>query len=357
MDYSLFCHALGLAPDEEVRAAYEGAENLMQPLDLSWLDRLLPETGAEVRRVAEEVEADPIKRRYVNLLKICYWELPENKVPLLPQGPGKAFENLAPLLVMVSSAERSEKEMERRGIPEEKRQRIRTRYERTLLNQARILGYLTMPRTYFFWHKRSLIPTLYDIQDLEFEIMKMRGELTVYQEKATGRFLGLREERETDTAFVCTQLLRGGEPGETRVLPKEDYSRYLCLGEDVIAVHIPRGARINPESLELKFAQAREFFGKYYPDRTPKCFYCGSWLLDPTLADHLSPASNIVQFQRRFYCYCVKSSGREILSFIHPAPFGSYEELPENTSLERMMKKRYLAGDPVYAHCGICPFT
>ncbi len=356
MEYLAFCEALGLAPDEEIRAAYENAENLMQPLDLSWLDRLLPETGAEVRQVAKEVAADPIKQRYVNLLKICYWTLPENKVPLLPQGEGKSFENLAPVLVMISSAEQAEQEMERRGIPEEMRERIRVRYERTLLSQKRLKGYLVMPGMYFFWHKRSLIPNLYNIQDMEFELMKMKGAVTVYRENASGKFLGLREEQETDTAFVCTQLLRGGEPGETKVLSKAEYSRYLAVGEDVIGCHIPRGARIDPESLDAKFAEARAFFQKYYPERPPKCFYCGSWLLDPTLADHLSPQSNIVQFQRRFQCWCVKSTGKEVFVFVHPQPFESYEDLPENTSLERMLKKRYLAGDPIYVHSGICLF-
>lgn len=355
MKYLDFCKALGLEPEEEVQKVYEEAE-LLQPLDTRWIRPLMPQTGARLLRLAEEISADPLKLRYVNLLKECYWTVPEKQIPLLPQGPGKEFENLAPMLVLLSFVDGAEAEMERRGIPEEYRTWSREGYEKTLLTREKILGYPVLTPTYFFWRRRYLIPNLYLIGSLEFELTTLRGETTVYQEKATGKLAGFREDNETEEAYRCTRLLRGGQEGETVILSKEAYSRYLSPGEEVLSVHIPNGTRIDPEAVKNAFAEAREFVARYYPERKPKCFYCGSWLMDPALAEVLKPASNIVTFQRLFSRWCVKSSGREVFSFVHPKPFERYEELPENTSLERMLKQRYLADDPVYVHAGLCPF-
>lgn len=356
MEYLEFCKAMGLAPNEEVRRVYDESEDLLEPLDLCWINRLMPQTGAEVRLVADAVSADTLKLRYINLVKACYWTVSKNDVPFLPQGPGKAFENLAPVLVLLSFVDQSEKEMCRRGIPEEMRLRVHSCYENTLLMQKNIFGYSVMPAQYFFWFKRRLIPTLYEIGDMEFELKTMTGETVVYLEKETGKYLGFLENSETENSFICTEILRGGTPGKTRILSKEGYCRYLRAGDEVISVHIPQGAKIGQASVSEKFAQARDFFARYYSDHTLKCFYCGSWLMDPTLADYLRPTSNIVTFQRMFYRYCASSTGQEVFGFVHPAPFDSYEDLPENTSLERMLKERYINGNPVYVYSGICPF-
>ena len=355
MEYSVFCNTLGLEPREEVRRIYEETD-LLQSLDTSWILPLMPQTGERLLRLADEVMADPLKLRYVNLLKACYWNLPENRGHWLPQGEGEEFANLAPALVMLSCAGAAEAEMERRNIPQNQREWIRAGHERALLAREKAAGYMAMTAGSFYWRKRMLIPNIFMIGDLEFELKVMNGMVTVYREKATGKLLGLREDGQTDTHFLCTEMLRGGVPGEAVTLSKEDFEAYIRLGDDVMGIHIPKGSSIAPENLAERCAQARKFFETYYPDRPMKCFYCGSWLLDPTLADYLKPTSNIITFQRRFQCWPVKSTGKEVFQFVHPAPFSTYEELPETTTLERMLKKRYLADDPIYVHSGLCPF-
>ena len=355
MNYLEFCKALELEPCEEHQKVYEEAD-LLQPLDTSWILPLMPQTGERLLRLAEEVAKDPLKMRYVNFLKACFWSLPEKKMPWLPQGEGKEFENLAPALVLLSCAGAAEAEMERRNIPDDQRQWIRGGHEKALLSRQKAVGYPAMTLGTLCWRKRMVLPNIYMIRDMEFELKVMNGEVTVYREKATGKLVGLREDGQTETEFLCTRILRGGEPGEAVTLSKEAYEAFVRLGDDVMGVHIPRGAKIDPESLAKSCAEARQFFAQYYPDRPPKCFYCGSWLLDPTLANYLKPTSNIITFQRNFQCWPVRSTGKEVFNFIHPQPFNSYEELPENTSLERMLKNRYLADDPIYVHAGLCPF-
>ena len=355
MNYLEFCKAFDLEPQERLQKIYEQTD-LQEPLDTSWILPLMPKTGERLLRLADEVMADPLKLSYVNLLKAAYLVVPERMLPVLPQGPGKEFENLSPALVMMACAGKAEADMERRNIPEDQRQWIRAGHERAILAREAAVGYPAMSAGSFCWRRRTLIPSLFMIRDMEFELKVMNGAVTVYQEKATGKLVGLREDGQTETEFLCTRLLRGGEPGETVILSKEAYEAYVRLGEYVLAVHIPKGAKIDPESLDKSCAEARAFFATYFPDRPPKCFYCGSWMLDPTLADYLKPTSNIISFQRRFQCWPVKSTGKEVFQFIHPEPFDSYDELPENTSLERMLKKRYLEDDPIYVHAGLYPF-
>ena len=39
---------------------------------------------------------------------------------------------------------------------------------------------------------------------------------------------------------------------------------------------------------------------KHYPELSPKCIVCCSWLLSPTLAEILGKDTNITKFMKRF---------------------------------------------------------
>ena len=356
MRYLEFCEALGMTPVDSVRKIYERAENLLQPLDTTWVTSLMPQSGAEVLEGAQVIVADPLKLRYVNLLRLCYWELPDNEQPLLDPEPGSVMKNVGPLLVLLSFAGRAEQEMTRRGIPEEIRRYVNGVYERVFQRNKQIFGYPAVRAMYYFWIKHNLIPDLFAFGGLEFEMCSFPREGSFFLEKKTGALMGFWEEGEHQEAYVCREILRSGTQGEIRLLPKTDYELFLRPGEDTLSVHIPGGARIDLAACSSAFGEARAFFARYFPERNPKCFYCRSWLMDPSLADHLPEKSNIVSFQKQFQRCPVKSNGKEVFAFVHPKPFQSYEELPENTSLERMLKHRYLAGDPIYVYGGICPF-
>lgn len=356
MTYREFCRALDLPRDELVERIYESDWDPAAPVDTEPIRRLLPENAPVVLQLVEALRADPVKLRYVNLLKACYWTLPQDRVPLLPQGPGRTLANLGPMVALLGFTRGMEEAMERRGIPEDQRQWLRGGFDRTLTARSAIAGYPVLPPTFFFWLRRHLVPNLFKLGQLSFELLTLKPPMSVYREEATGRLLGLREDGQTETAFLCTELSRGGKDGPAYVLDKSLFTPYLSPGDPVISVHIPRGARIDRASTREDFAAARAFFAQYYPEEPLKCFHCSSWLLDKTMADYLSENSNILAFQKLFQTFCVKSTGQEVFSFVHPQPFESYEDLPETTSLERMLKRRYLNSDPVFVHAGICPF-
>jgi len=71
-------------------------------------------------------------------------------------------------------------------------------------------------------------------------------------------------------------------------------------GDPSVGIHIPYGAALAPHDLDATFARAREVLSAMWRVNQRRLATCQSWLLDAQLTDFLDPASNIVQFQRRF---------------------------------------------------------
>ncbi len=80
-----------------------------------------------------------------------------------------------------------------------------------------------------------------------------------------------------------------------------DLPQYKLKKDDpVIDVHIPEGEPLTPEECDKSFAEAREFFKKYFPEFKYEYFTCHSWLLDDTLDELLPETSNVIKFKARF---------------------------------------------------------
>ena len=128
-------------------------------------------------------------------------------------------------------------------------------------------------------------------------------------------------------------------------------------GEMCISVHIPRSVRFDENSCEASYAQAREFFKKFY-DMDNIIFMCHSWMLYPWLCEVLPETSAIVNFQKKFKIIQVDeneagvgwifSTGTGFLNKDEPI-----ENYPEDTSLRRAAKQRLLEGKKLGAGLGI----
>jgi hypothetical protein len=84
-----------------------------------------------------------------------------------------------------------------------------------------------------------------------------------------------------------------------------------------------------------------------FPDKELKAIGCCSWLLSPTLAEILPETSNIVAFLTPYHKYPIKTQGQAVFSFLYPKKVEKYEDLEENTSLQRKVKELYLSGGGV----------
>ena len=123
-------------------------------------------------------------------------------------------------------------------------------------------------------------------------------------------------------------------------------------GTKEIHLHIPSDALLTDETIRSSVKQARAFMDERHPECADYLWMCCSWLLSPELAKLLPENSHIRCFQSYFepiafypdaegfygWCFKVRSAdgGR-------PDP----ADWPENTSLQRAVKKHILAGGKI----------
>lgn len=117
-----------------------------------------------------------------------------------------------------------------------------------------------------------------------------------------------------------------------------------------IHVHIPEGEPLLPEACDASFLQAEDFFDDPYA-----VFDCESWLLSPVLAELLDERNRIIQFQKRFQITRVDREARQAEEKV----FGEIREdkssYPENTSLQRALKRYLLTGKNPGIGFGVIP--
>lgn len=138
-------------------------------------------------------------------------------------------------------------------------------------------------------------------------------------------------------------------------LLKSEWAHFACTGSRCIGMHIPRDGRLHEDDARSSLREAVHFFRTYFPEWKFELFQCHSWLLDPIYRKLLGEQSNIVRFQKIFRCLPEKSTdhGAMVFAFTE-APFEMKDWVPVST-LQRLLKERYLRGEKVAAAAGIIP--
>lgn len=144
------------------------------------------------------------------------------------------------------------------------------------------------------------------------------------------------------TRQACAKLFRIGE------------LEYEFADEDPLSIHlhIPSDAKLDSALLNDSVQSARIFMEKYYPTRSKDSISLESWLLSPALNDLLPSGSRILAFQAAFDITGYIPDTKDCLEWVFHIP-GSYlddvslKDLPEDTTLQRNMKKFLLDGEQV----------
>ncbi|MFC3996904.1 acyltransferase domain-containing protein [Nocardiopsis sediminis] len=138
-----------------------------------------------------------------------------------------------------------------------------------------------------------------------------------------------RLQYEPATLFTAGAVTWYG-PGEAAGLGPE-----LAEGAPALRLHIPADGPLDPPSVQRSLDAARGFFRSCFAADYPVAT-CTSWLLDPQLADHLPPSSNILAFQRRFTLVEADAPGdADVFRFVFRMPEVDPERAPTRTTLER----------------------
>ncbi len=132
-------------------------------------------------------------------------------------------------------------------------------------------------------------------------------------------------------------LHRGPEPAAGGGIPGAE------PGDWLLGIHIPESGGLDPETVHASLELARPFFSRHFPAQPVRIADCASWLLDPYVASHLDPDSNIVQFANRFTPYghpLDTPTDALYFTFRTRSSVTELASLPRRTSLQRMVLER-----------------
>lgn len=132
-----------------------------------------------------------------------------------------------------------------------------------------------------------------------------------------------------------------------------EYEMINAESTPAISIHIPSDSILTSQRCDASLESAKEFFAKYFPEYHSRDYVCHSWLLAPELCDLLLPDSNIIAFQNRFNIQRVDYLDTEYIEWVFKVKNVSLADLPENTSLQKNMKRHLLNGGKIGAGYGV----
>lgn len=122
--------------------------------------------------------------------------------------------------------------------------------------------------------------------------------------------------------------------------------------EDYIKIHIPRGNRLEIDkvldSIKKSKKEIEQYFGLINPE------YRGdSWLLSNQINALIDPNSNIAKFYKLFEVKDGPDATSDILNFVfNLQECTDYHTLPENTSMQRLLKQQLIHNQELKIGCG-----
>jgi len=176
----------------------------------------------------------------------------------------------------------------------------------------------------------------------EYERLNIPEEIYIDTMAAFSRFV--REHKESygcygfDRGFwttrqVSAKLFRIGQL---------EYELTTLDNTPIISLHIPTDVNLHPDVLIPSIKYGLNEFYRIFPEYVGRPVYCHSWLLSPQLTQLLPENSNILQFQKLFDIDAEGIPGKDVLLWVFKNPKLPREDYPENTSLQRKLKKFFL---------------
>lgn len=242
------------------------------------------------------------------------------------------------------------------------------------------IGRPAMTMSYYNWTLIYIFGEMFNHDAFNYQFREFYGGAIILKNKESGEFIPMMIEntfhrngrvlgsagaideensfeadfQETDEAFTGHLVIKGRVSSEISVMKKSEWECVLRPGDEVMAVHIPKGTDLTKEEFIRSFKGSFEVVKKRFPERHPKFLVCFSWLMDPTLAELMDSSSKIVGFGNVFLKYPLLSNGREFRGWVFPNGGEDNKLLPEDTSLQRKLKSLLLAGGYIYYTAGVC---
>ena len=335
---------------------------------------------SEILRGAQAIGKNPALCLFICLIEAWMRDGGDPAWPefAAPQGEGIGYDLLY-IYPAIPTMPDSVAYLRNRNVPEDVIAGTMQEYDRSIADGVYRDGRPTMTARLLSWMCTVIENRLINIGRLNYDIpghflenvriFRKGNETLVLADGATvhpsGRILGsagcddttdsyVATITETDTTVTGHPVIKDLIAKETVTLSKAKWTQFLCHEDLIPRIHIPRQGSFDAEAVQASIDRAREIFAACYPELPFKAMFCESWLLSEDLKAMLKPESKILQFQSRFIKVPLKSEGTAAFDFAYPLPIGyrDYPNLPEDTSLQKAIKERYLNGGYVHEGAG-----
>lgn len=372
---------------EELNAFYEeSAGKLLDICSAEHMNKLEETYGIlgdyfdEVMKGAEAVANSPAHLCWGQVVATYLFDKDTSyvsKIPM-PASDETPAGDMLPLLIMLVMVPNMVRDYRMRGMNEEKIKHYLGTFRRSMTIVKSKTGRLGINQLYYSWTMHYVKAMIFDLGGFNFEMKKFPAGAKYFKNRKTGKLIvlcsgtfhssGMRlgaagfeneagsftaEIEETEDCYYGKEAVDGLVVNEKKAYPKAEWECVVNTGDWMLSVHIPRKADLSEEAFEKAMDAAVVFARESYKEYQPVCLYCSSWLLDPTLANIIGKDSKIAKFGDKYVRYPNKSAGKEVFTFVFPPRVTDLNELPENTRLERGLKKLYLEGGYVHAYSGV----
>lgn len=375
--------------NEILEAAYAKTVFTDEPaVDIALIDRLQEDYKLfgdyydVVRSVGTQINADENRSRWV---KFTAQFVKDSDADIAKKVPAPAFDgtvisNMLPFYTHLPSIPLAMEEYRSRGFTEDEAVHMLRCYRVAMGIAERRTGLPGMNKTYYNWDINYTKVRIFETDGLQFELRTLPDAVVYIQNKTTGQVIpvmnqgvvhrtgiqmlgseGFEDEegafqvqfREDEEAFYGHGVFDSRVDLEEKTFPKSQWQSYLRPGQECLSMHIPAGTNITPEAVAGFIKTGRDMTRRHFPEHKGMSIYCSSWIMDPQLVEMLGPDAKITAFSNLFVKYPQKVDGNGVFLFVFSRKPEDLNELEENTSLQRKLKKLYLEGGHILPYAGI----
>ena len=265
-----------------------------------------------------------------------------------------------PLFCLLPSIRPTSRFLKGKGVPQDIIAKTLSQYETCVFIYSERYNRLGLNKRYFDWLQHYVDCEILDIDRLRFEMKRLNDPVSLVEDRRTGtRFLlyhdlGSIPHHESKCGIEGRAISADGQiSSETELYPEDGYRVLIRPGDRCLGVHIPEEGDFSESACEESYERAISVFTSCFPEFDFKGFCCESWMMAPQLKQYLKPESNILSFSGKFLKYPLPSENEDVLNFVFLLKFTSYDDLPEDTSLQRNLKKLYQSGGKLYDYGGL----
>lgn len=179
-----------------------------------------------------------------------------------------------------------------------------------------------------------------NMQKLNFE----ETQIASHKQRVRECFVNDLEKRKYDGVRV-SQMLWATYFINTRIIEVGNLQYEYDASINKIKIHIPTMQKLDIEEVKKSIALSKQKVAEYFNlKKLP--YICESWLLSKQIGEKLSDASNIKNFQNLFSIEDGPDCVDDILNFVYGhKSCTDFSKLPENTSLQKIIKESLLNGE------------